>query len=379
MRPAAPAGVDLPPAGKGTRLPRPAPRSAPWSLVTIAGVMAILAGCSSAPKHTPGDVTVRPRPAPASDRDGVHPSPPSDLEKTPNAEPRVEEVRAAGPNRPYTVLGKSYTPQDDDGPVVQRGLASWYGRKFHGRRTATGEVYDMHGMTAAHKTMPLPSYARVRNPKNGKEVIVRVNDRGPFHSDRIIDLSYTAALKLGILRGVATVEVERLTNDDIRTGAWRKSGSDDTATADASDNDPQSRSATSVDERLTAPVADKAPTPTRYKGDKGDKGVESGDGATPAAREQTSSAAPTDERPYAEAASGYWVQLGAFRQREGATQFQQRVSAQAEWLSPQLSLFSEPALYRLQAGPYESSVQAQQAVARIRDELKLVAVMVDRR
>jgi rare lipoprotein A len=100
--------------------------------------------------------------------------------------------------------------------VRESGLASWYGRKFHGRPTASGEPYDMFAMTAAHKTLPIPSYARVRNPANGREIIVRVNDRGPFAEGRIIDLSWVAALRLGVLAGVAPVEVQRLTFDDIR-------------------------------------------------------------------------------------------------------------------------------------------------------------------
>ena len=104
--------------------------------------------------------------------------------------------------------------------VVQRGLASWYGQPFHGRRTATGERYDMNALTAAHKTMPLPSYAVVRNPANGREVVVKVNDRGPFVKDRIIDLSRAAARKLHIA-GVSPVEVRRLTHDEIKSGAWK--------------------------------------------------------------------------------------------------------------------------------------------------------------
>ena len=118
------------------------------------------------------------------------------------------------------MLGESYVPLTGDLPLVERGLASWYGRKFHGRRTASGEVYNMHAMTAAHKTMPIPSYARVRNPANGREIIVRVNDRGPFAAGRVIDLSYAAAVKLGVQNGVAPVELERITHDDIRAGRW---------------------------------------------------------------------------------------------------------------------------------------------------------------
>ncbi len=97
-------------------------------------------------------------------------------------------------------------------------------RKFHGRPTAIGETYDMYAMTAAHPTLPLPSYARIRNPANGREVVVRVNDRGPFHAGRIVDLSYAAAARLGLLRGVAPVELERITYADIRAGTWRRGG-----------------------------------------------------------------------------------------------------------------------------------------------------------
>ena len=140
----------------------------------------------------------------------------------PDAEPRLEPIRVGGPNKPYGALGRDYVPLTADREFSERGLASWYGRKFHGRPTASGEPYDMYAMTAAHPTLPIPSYVRVRNPANGREVVVRVNDRGPFHAGRIIDLSYAAAFKLGVLKGVAPVELSRITFDDIRTGAWRK-------------------------------------------------------------------------------------------------------------------------------------------------------------
>jgi len=104
--------------------------------------------------------------------------------------------------------------------MVEQGGASWYGRKYHGRPTSSGELYDMFGMSAAHPTMPIPSFARVTNPANGRQVIVRVNDRGPFVPGRVIDLSYTAALKLDALRSVTPVVVERLTHDTIRAMRW---------------------------------------------------------------------------------------------------------------------------------------------------------------
>ena len=110
----------------------------------------------------------------------------------------VDEPRSPVGNRsPYTVLGKQYHVMDTPGGYVEQGTSSYYGAKFHGRRTSNQEVYDMYAFTAAHKTLPLPSFARVTNLDNGKSVVVRVNDRGPFHSNRIIDLSYAAAVKLG--------------------------------------------------------------------------------------------------------------------------------------------------------------------------------------
>ena len=131
------------------------------------------------------------------------------LHFVPRADKRIEPLRSGGPNKPYEVLGQSYTPITVDKPLRELGLASWYGRKFHGRRTASGEVYNMYSMTAAHKTLPIPSYARVHNPANGREVIVRINDRGPFHAGRIVDLSYAAAHRIGILGdGSGEVELE---------------------------------------------------------------------------------------------------------------------------------------------------------------------------
>ncbi|MBQ5962561.1 septal ring lytic transglycosylase RlpA family protein [Massilia sp. ZL223] len=118
-------------------------------------------------------------------------------------------------NRPYSVFGQTYTPILHEDPFVQRGMASWYANRFHGQKTTSGEPYDMYKMTAAHPTLPIPSYVRVTSVDSGKSVIVRINDRGPFHSSRIIDLSYTAALKLDLLaKGSHKVEIERLFPSD---------------------------------------------------------------------------------------------------------------------------------------------------------------------
>jgi len=137
-------------------------------------------------------------------------SPPVDLDRIADAKPRVEPLHR-GANNPYTVLGKRYVPQRSLKPYRQRGVASWYGRKFHGRPTSSGERYDMYAMTAAHTVLPIPSYVRVTHLGNGRSVIVRINDRGPFHAERIIDLSYAAAHRLGLVNaGSARVEVETI-------------------------------------------------------------------------------------------------------------------------------------------------------------------------
>lgn len=138
----------------------------------------------------------------------------SHMDQTPDAVPHAEPLHRYA-NRPYTVLGKNYTPLTKIGSYKKQGIASWYGKKFHGQKTAIGEIYDMYGMSAAHTTLPIPSYARVTNLANNKSVIVRINDRGPFLHERIIDLSYAAASKLGIINlGQGQVEVESLIPDE---------------------------------------------------------------------------------------------------------------------------------------------------------------------
>src|SRR6476646_9803837 len=129
--------------------------------------------------------------------DGPGLEPPPNLDAIPDAVPRLEALHRAA-NRPYAVLGREYVPATSLKPYHERGIASWYGRKFHGQKTSIGEKYDMYGMTAAHPTLPLPSYARVTNIVSGKSVVVRVNDRGPFLHGRIIDLPFAAAHRLGI-------------------------------------------------------------------------------------------------------------------------------------------------------------------------------------
>lgn len=139
------------------------------------------------------------------------PSAPVDVSNVRDAIPKVEPRSKYGNPKTYKVLGKWYKVRNSSVGYREKGISSWYGKKFHGHRTSSGETYDMYGMTAAHKTLPLPTYVRVTHLQNGRSVIVKVNDRGPFHQDRIIDLSYSAAKKLGITAtGTGAVEVVAL-------------------------------------------------------------------------------------------------------------------------------------------------------------------------
>jgi rare lipoprotein A len=187
------------------------PNRKPLKLVALAALSLLVVSCSStkAPKQKAPTTAVRATPGLDINRAHKDGAPwwDVDVSRIPDATPTLH----TGPYKanPYTVLGKTYFPMAESKRYVASGTASWYGTKFHGQNTANGEVYDLYGMSAAHKTLPLPSYVRVTNLDNHKSVILRVNDRGPFYSDRIIDLSYAAAKKLGYAEtGTARVKVE---------------------------------------------------------------------------------------------------------------------------------------------------------------------------
>jgi rare lipoprotein A len=179
------------------------------SLLAVAGLALVLAGCAT---RGPEVVTVPgeepPAPTGALIKDGaplrtIHPDDVLD------AVPRPDPILIVGNFSPYTVNGETYEVLDSFTNYRERGIASWYGTKFVGQKTSNGEVFDLYSASAAHKTLPIPCYARVTNLANGRSMVVRVNDRGPFHSDRLIDLSYGAAVKLGFMEvGTAPVEVE---------------------------------------------------------------------------------------------------------------------------------------------------------------------------
>jgi rare lipoprotein A len=307
-------------ASVGGRSPRLAAPLAAWRVSTWAAccTAALLAACASGP-----------RPDGGTERDGPPASVPPGLQHTPDAVPRVEPLRSGGPNKPYVVLGRRYVPFADDRPFRERGLASWYGRKFHGRPTASGERYDMFAMTAAHKTMPLPSYARVRNPANGREVIVRINDRGPFADGRVIDLSYVAALRLGVLGGVAPVIVERLTAEDIRRGDWARA-------LQADDPAPAVPGTASL-----------------------------GAAGTPG----------PSQAPALPDAPGFWVQLAAFRDPESAEALRRQAMA---LLDAGVGVFEGDGVFRVQAGPWPTRASAEQASRAAAARLAVQAFVVQR-
>jgi rare lipoprotein A len=286
-------------------------------LFTVVALALMLGACAT---RAPVDVT--PGEAPRA----------VDPMSLPDALPKLEPIRETGPNKPYDAMGQRYEPLRPDAEYRESGLASWYGGKFHGRKTASGELYNMNAMSAAHKTLPLPSYARVTNPANGRSVIVRVNDRGPFIKGRIIDLSYSAAARLDAL-GLTAVTVERITPAQIASGRWRAAG--------------------------------------RVDGD------DDRDGDDEVAPNGTPAATP--------AARGYWVQLGAFRERHGALQMQQQAAERlGEPAALRLAVFREGAgaagaLHRVQAGPFATREEAARLAERVRGELAMTPLLVERR
>jgi rare lipoprotein A len=289
--------------------------------------------------------------------DGPGASPPADLDAIPEPIPQFEPLHRAA-MRPYVVMGQTYTPMTQLSAYKARGVASWYGRRYHGKQTSTGEVYDMYRMTAAHPVLPLPSYVRVTNVATGKSVVVRVNDRGPFIDSRLIDLSYTAAHRLGVLAGgSAVVEVEAIIpegtppNTAVATvpssnglaAASPLIASNPAAAAEASrvrmTEDPiASIAAAAHDDKLSVSAPDSQRSQPVF-----------------AQSPQTTSGD----------AAGVYLQLAAFGSRTNAESYLARAKVQVEWLAQVLHLFARDGLYRIHAGPYATSTEAREAAERI--------------
>lgn len=267
--------------------------------------------------------------------DGPGPNPPPNLMNVPDAEVKYEPY-AKFANKPYSVFGQTYVPLVTDEPFTQRGIASWYGIKFHGQRTSSGEPYDMYKMTAAHPTLPIPSYARVTSLESGKSVVVRINDRGPFHSDRIVDVSYTAALKLGLLgKGSHEVRLERLfPGDPVRTAAMRRE-----AAAEA-------QAVQAPAEIAALMLADRAPLDATARGE----------------------AAPM---------SGFYLQLGAYSRAGKAEEMSQRLAKLGLPLGT-LQVVESGQVKRLYGGPFATRELAQAAARALPAGLGLKPIVVKR-
>lgn len=336
------------------------------NFVLLAAASGVLAACGSAPMRSGdagsaasqaerggGDKVVR-RPSTKGggyySDDGPHENPPENLDQVPDAQPRLDPLHRFA-NRPYTVLGQSFVPATQIEPYRARGRASWYGRKFHGKPTSTGEPYDMYAMTAAHPTLPIPSYARVTNLSNGRSVIVRVNDRGPFHKGRLIDLSYTAAYKLGYVnRGSTEVEVVSILPDEIPMIVAGQQSAPVSAGPASSEAVPQADS----------PVQPLAPLPV------------------PIALAAIPAVQPAATQAAAASAGGVYLQLGAFVSRANAEGFRSLVEQEMEGLSSRLEVLDGGGRYRLHLGPFDSVEAARRDAERIASALKLQPFVVMR-
>jgi rare lipoprotein A len=303
-----------------------------------------------ATKHGDIDPSLPKLPAAGSGRggyyqdDGPGDNPPAGLRDTPDAVVKYEPY-AKFANKPYSVFGQSYVPLVNDEPFSQRGVASWYGVKFHGQRTSSGEPYDMYKMTAAHPTLPIPSYARVTSLDSGKSVVVRINDRGPFHSDRIVDVSYTAALKLGLLgKGSHRVEIERLFPDDpTRIATVRRAATSAAQAAPA----PAEIAALMLEDRVamdSAAVArpESQPRPEEAKAVK----------------------------------SGYYLQLGAYGREGKAEEVSEKLKKSG--VAQGLEVVRSGSVNRLYSGPFETRAMAQEAARALPSSLGLKPLVVRR-
>jgi rare lipoprotein A len=256
---------------------------------------------------------------------------PDNLDAIPDAQPRLEPLHRFA-NNPYVVLGKAYVPDTRLRPFKQRGIASWYGKKFHGQKTSIGEPYDMFSMTAAHPTLAIPSYVRVSNLSSGKSVVVRVTDRGPFHADRIIDLSYAAAYRLGYVNNGSTqVEVEAILPGDPTALTY----------AQVKPPAPAARVPSAAAERdeielLAARLAS----------------VDAPD-ASPAL------AATTADK-------SVFLQLGAFSSADNAESLRSHLSRELDWLGEGIQINASGGIHRVHLGPYPNRADAEKAAEKIR-------------
>ena len=354
----------------------PLPRRRPAGQMPIIAALLLavaLAGCSSTPKQGGSSAGGKGGGGYYKD-DGPDENPPANLDQVPDAMPQLEPL-ASGANKPYVIFGKRYVPDTTQRAYQARGLASWYGKKFHGARTSNGEIYDMYAMTAAHPTMPIPSYARVTRVATGKSVIVRVNDRGPFHSDRLIDLSYTAAHKLGIIgKGSAEVVVELLMPAEIARIRAERNGEPVLAMAPAArpstdytpEIEPVAMTSPVQPVAIGAPVQTLAPLQTAPQASY----------QAPAAVNVPANMQAT--RVSTLATSGVFLQLGAFSGQRNAEDLIARVHAQVPDVTESLRIISTDNIHRVHLGPYPDRQTAAVAAQRLQAGISIVPVIIIR-
>jgi rare lipoprotein A len=369
-----------------------APGPAFWLMTGVALCIG-LAGCSTSPSSSGGSA----RGGGYYQQDGPGESARLSRADLRDAVPRVEPLMS-GPNKPYTVLGRSYTPETRERPFRQTGVASWYGKQFHGRQTSSGERYDMYAMTAAHPTLPIPSYARVTEAASGVSVIVRINDRGPFLHGRVIDLSYAAAHKLGYVnRGSTQVTVERILPEQIRSGSWQRASDGGLAANPLPSQVPASRPDAAQARSRSAPksvepagplappaagaaqadpiaaFAEQGPGAGRSRGLDGAAG-EAGEAGSGAAAGTAGLASLLPRVSLA----GIYLQLGAFRSADGAESLARHLSSQLDGWATHLALDEGGGWYRLQAGPYVSRGEAERAAEQLRQVVGMSPLLVER-
>ncbi len=366
-------------------------RNWPGTAVLLAAAAVLAAGCSG-PSTRPADGGATASAGSAARRslpalppagsgrggyyqdDGPGDNPPENLWDIPDAEPRIEPYANRG-NKPYVVFGKTYTPQIDEQPATQRGRGSWYGKKFHGQKTSSGEPYDMYKMTAAHPTWPIPSYARVTNLGNNRSVVVRVNDRGPFHSDRIIDLSYTAALKLGYIgHGSAMLEAQRILPDEIREMELaRNSGA-----APAAAGVPAQPSMPAMAMASMAPAAVETgavPMPLTTVSAPAELLAAPVDASAPPAAPVATTTSPDAGSM---SASGFYLQLGAFSQAANAQAARMQHAQRWSGRLQQVDIVENNSLFRLYGGPFNSRADAEATARQMQASGGPVPIIVQR-
>jgi len=381
------------------------PASPRKSAPPVAAALATLlvAACSTTPTRTtpepaarpPGTFSTTPPAAPRKSGggyyldDGPGENPPANLELLPDAIPRIEKY-ASGANRPYNVFGVDYVPDLSGAAYRQRGVGSWYGRKFHGQRTSSGEIYDMYAMTAAHPTLPIPCYALVTNLQNGRSVIVRVNDRGPFLHNRIMDLSYAAALKVGYLSsGSGMIEVEMLKPADIAAGripvtttsllaaASMSPPTSTSGTIPAATSSPAGMTMESLIARLPASPSAVAPTlppaPTVAPEAQSRSLPLSPSSSVPAKIDAAPDLVASPDRqpapslPETSTGAGFYLQLGAFRVKSGADSFASHVAREIDpAIASRVQVSDGNGLYRVRVGPFAQRAEADGAAASLR-------------